>query len=228
MALKDFLFPKFCLGCGLIGIYICPRCFSRVEPAANNRCSYCTKSNPNGLTHPACLQRLNADGIFSIFRFGGILKKIVKTIKYRLATDVFDELVNNINVDAVDGLMGMKKIYKGAVIQPIPLAREKFRIRGFNLAGLLAEYFSRTLGLKTADYLMRKNGGTPQAEAGSKKERYLNVRGKFVLRPGIGTIHKKIIVVDDIMTSGATIGCAVRALKKSGAETVYGLSLAAG
>lgn len=228
MTLKDILFPKFCLGCGAVGSYICYSCSKKIEPFERRVCLFCDKASLNGLTHDRCLQRLNVDGIVSIFKYNPMMWKIVKNIKYRLAREIFEELVKNIKPQYMEMIIKMKRIFSKALIQPIPLTRKRINARGFNQAVLVSEFLSSVLGLETADYLIRKKDGTPQAELVSRLERYQNIRGVFSLRPGSRIEDKNIILVDDVITSGATINEAARVLKKAGAGKVYAISLARG
>lgn len=226
MSLKDLLYPKFCVGCGFIGAYICPKCFKKITPIIRGVCLWCGKVSGDSLTHLGCLQRLNIVATVSIFEYNPFMKKIVKNVKYRLARGILDELLNNITPEHLEGLLKFKKVFSGALIQPIPLSASKLNTRGFNQALILAKFFSSVLGLKTADYLTRKNNVTPQAELKSRRERYKNIRGVFGLRPGVRIRDKKIIIVDDVVTTGATVYEASRILKSHGAGEIYALSLA--
>lgn len=225
MSLKDLLYPKFCLGCGFIGAYVCLKCFRKIIPVTKDTCLWCGKVSIDSLTHPGCLQRLNIIAVVSIFEYNPFMRKIIKSIKYRLAQEILDELLGNITPDHLEKLIRLKKVLSGALIQPIPLSVPKSKSRGFNQASILAKYFSSVLGLKTADYLTRKNSVTPQAELKSRRERYKNIRGVFGLRPGVRVRDKKIILVDDVVTTGATVYEATRILKTHGAGEIYALSL---
>lgn len=226
MSLKDLLYPKFCLGCGFVGAYICLKCFKKIVPITKGACLWCGKVGVDGLTHPRCLQRLNIAASVSIFEYSPFMRKIIKSIKYRLAREILNELLDNVTTDHLSELLRFKKVLSGALIQPIPLSRSKLKSRGFNQASILAGFFSSVLGLKVADYLTRKNNGTPQAELKSRRERYGNIRGAFGLRPGVRVRDKKIILVDDVVTTGATAYEAARILGRAGAGPIYVLTIA--
>lgn len=225
MTIRDLLFPKFCLGCGLVGIYICQKCFKRIPPVKNTTCVICGKESANSPNHHWCLKRLNVDNIVSIFRYKGLLRKIIKNTKYRLAREILEDFLKNIGPDQLGQLMKIKKDFHGALIQPIPLSKKRLKVRGFNQAYIIGKYFSSVLGLKMANYMVRKSDNTPQAELKTREERYKNVRGVFGLRPGARIKNKKIILVDDVVTTGMTIKEAAGVLRKSGACEVFALSL---
>ena len=228
MSLIDLLFPRFCLGCSLPGAYICPSCFKKLQMVKKTRCLYCQRESYLGLTHPACLQKLYIDGNLSIFHYDRLMRKIIKNIKYRLAVSIFKELVNNIGPQYLDRLFTSKKLFNGASIQSIPLTRQKLNSRGFNQADLVATFLNSILGLKTGNFLIRVKETLPQANLSSSLKRYQNIRGVFKLKQGAKIKNKKIILVDDVITSGATMREAARILKRAGAAKVYVFSLARG
>ena len=74
MGILDLIFPKTCLGCGREGQYICPNCLAKVlllKPA----CPYCEKPSIDGFTHIRCKKKYGLDGLTSIYRFEGVIKK---------------------------------------------------------------------------------------------------------------------------------------------------------
>ena len=91
MFLTDLLFPKFCLGCGSIGVYLFLSFQNKLKPIEQDVCLYCKKPSFFGLTHLSCQKKLNIDGLLTLYYYGPILKKIIKNIKYRLATEVWQE-----------------------------------------------------------------------------------------------------------------------------------------
>jgi len=125
MFLIDVLFPKFCLGCSHIGSYICNRCFKKLKVIDKPTCLYCHKQSYLGLTHPRCSKKLSIDGVLSIYYYDNLLKKIIKNIKYRLATVVWDEFWKSIPESNIDRLFAYKKIFHEAFIQVVPLSQSK-------------------------------------------------------------------------------------------------------
>ncbi len=228
MGLIDFLFPRFCLGCSRPGAYICRRCFKKLKTPKKTYCLYCKKQSYLGLTHPGCLQKLYVDGALSLFSYYGLMIKIIKNVKYRLATAVFEELLNGIGPEYLDKLFAAKKLFLGATIQSTPLTKSKLKSRGFNQADMVAKFFNRILGLEIGNYLVRVKEVLPQANLASSLQRHRNIRDSFKIRPGAKVKNKKIVLVDDVITSGATVKEAARVLKKGGAAKVYVLSLAQG
>lgn len=227
MFLIDLLFPKFCLGCGYVGTYICPSCQKKLNPIKQDICIYCKRPSIFGLTHLSCSKTHNIDGLLSIYHYNTILKKVIKNIKYRLATQVWQELYKTIEPQAITKLGFYKKLSQDLVIQPIPLSKIKYNERGFNQAYFISIFFQKILHFPIVDLLTRKKERSSQAQLKNKKARYLNIKGTFAIN-SIPVTTKNIILIDDIVTSGSTVKEATKILKKSGVKKVYVLALAKG
>lgn len=226
MSILDVIFPKFCLGCGFLGQYLCQNCQRKLKYLNKDACLYCGKNSYFGLTHPKCLKNNRLDGSLSLFYYNNFFKKLLKNIKYRLALDVWEELKKTITPDKIQKIEFFKKLNKEFFIQPIPLHKNRLRERGFNQAQLIADYFNNYLKLPIIDALVRKKSTQPQAQTKGKQSRHRNLAGAFVIKNLVK--NKNIILIDDVITSGATIKEAARALKRAGAQLVFSLTLAKG
>ena len=232
MSIIDLLFPKFCLGCEYIGVYLCSSCIKSLKPIKQDVCHYCKKPSIYGTTHLNCINKLNVDGLVAIYHYNPILKKIIKNIKYRLATEVWQEFYKVVPTEAIEKLSFYKKLSLNFVIQPIPLSKIRYHERGFNQAYLISIFFQKFLHFPIVDLLIRKKEKSAQAQIRNKKTRYSNVKGVFAVNPLCNAKScvstKNIILVDDVVTSGATVKEAVRVLKEAGAKKIYVLALAKG
>jgi ComF family protein len=109
-------------------------------------------------------------------------------------------------------------------VVPVPLARERERERGFNQAELLAQRVARRLGVPARPrWLARVRATRPQSDLAAS-ERRANVRGAFRASPEVPGRH--VLVVDDVLTTGATLGECARALRAGGARRVGVLTVA--
>jgi competence protein ComFC len=228
MFLIDVLFPKFCLGCSCIGSYICNRCFKKLRVINKPTCLYCHRQSYLGLTHPKCSKKLSIDGTLSIYHYDNFLKKIIKNIKYRLATVIWDEFWKSIPESDVNRLFSYKNIFDIAFIQPVPLSQSKYRLRGFNQSIMMAKYFKKILNLPIINILERSHEALAQAQIKSKKLRLKNVKNVFLVKKQTDIKNKTIVLIDDVITTGSTIKEACRILKIAGANKVYALTLAKG
>jgi competence protein ComFC len=148
-----------------------------------------------------------------------------------LATEVWQEFYKIIEPQVITKLGFYKKLSIYFVIQPIPLSKIKYNERGFNQAKIISAFFQKFIHFPIVDLLIRKKEISAQAQIKNKKERYLNIKGTFVVNDNCrGVINdiSNIILIDDVVTSGSTVKEAVRVLKEAGAKKVYVLALAKG
>jgi ComF family protein len=112
------------------------------------------------------------------------------------------------------------------VVVPVPLHRQRERERGYNQADLIAKPLARTLGLPYRTVLLVRTKPRPDKHILSLEERWESVRGAFATRPGSKVDNLRVLLVDDVMTTGATLDAAARALRGAGAKSVIGLTVA--
>ncbi len=220
----DFIFPKRCLGCGRIGAYFCSNCRNRIIFIERSICPVCEKAAIDGATHPGCRTRYTMDGLTSFFRYDGIVRYAIKAVKYRLVTDLASEFISLIpSYSFLSKLLSTKPL--SSLLIPIPLHPSRFRERGFNQAEKLAQFIAPKLEMPLADNLLyRIVKRKPQADITFKKQRIENAKGIFQLATSM--LPEKVLLFDDVWTTGATMKEATRVLKKAEVKWVWGLTLA--
>ncbi len=112
------------------------------------------------------------------------------------------------------------------IVTAIPLASSRLRWRGFNQAELLAKEFSRTTGIPYVPILERTSFKSSQMQLGTHELRKENVKNAFRVKSDAGVSGKRVILIDDIATSGATLLEAARTLKQNKAKEILGLVVA--
>ena len=112
------------------------------------------------------------------------------------------------------------------VIVPVPLHPERRRERGYNQAELIARPLARRMGLKLGSYLLMRTKPRPPQLVLSRSEHWKSVRGAYATRPGARVDKLRVLLVDDVLTTGATLDACSRVLKKAGAASVIGLTVA--
>jgi len=217
--LLNFLFFETCLVCGEPNVGICRKCLEGA-PKARLECLRCSKPNPFGLYCRACRKKNRPDFVLACFDYSGAVREAVHQFKYEDASKLAESFAPFL-FKAARRISGCRKYS----IVPIPLSSRKQRFRGFNQAFLLAKSLSGRSGLKVADILWRKDGPQSQVRSVSRKARRANVKGVFSLKRD-QLAPKKIILLDDVITTGATVEEACKALKKAGAKEIIVLSLA--
>lgn len=218
----DLLFPRWCVGCGREGDFLCPSCLkslpSRIVPPLCPRCGL-PQSQANLCPNCAGWQA-EIDGIRSPFRFDGVIRQAIHELKYknlRAVAALFARLLN-------DYLTANP--LPGEVLVAVPLHSKRLRERGYNQSHLLARELAKLSRLPLVDNcLIRERHSPPQARTANVEERRTNVADAFSCRD-LRLKGKPVLLIDDVSTSGATLDGCARALKKAGATSVWGLVLA--
>lgn len=216
----ELLFPSRCLGCGKEGSLICPACRGKLPGIALPICRCCGTHQPDGKLCPTCLSyRHDIDGIRSPFRFEGVIRQAIHQFKYNnlryIAGSLAELLGNYLTTNPIPG----------EVLVPVPLHSRRLRERGYNQSQLLANELGKLVGLPViADCITRQRQAAPQTRATSVSQRRSNVVNAFTCR--VALRDKKVILTDDVATSGATLDACATALKSAGASSVWGLTIA--
>ena len=217
----DLLFPQRCVGCGKEGELLCGACRHSLPRIIPPICPRCGKSQPSGVLCPSCVGWIaEIDAIRSPFRFNGVIRQAIHQLKYRNLRALAAPLAELLH----DYLV--KTEVAGDVLVPVPLHQKRLRERGYNQSSLLARELSKLINLPVVDNcLIRQRQALPQARTSTVDERRSNVTGAFTC----GNRHlqdKRVLLVDDVSTSGATLDACAAALKAAGATSVWGLVLA--
>ncbi len=226
--LKDLLFPKVCLSCGFLGSHICLNCQQNLRKIDKDTCFYCKRPSFLGLTHPPCKKKYGVDGFLACFYYNDVLKKIIKNIKYRLTREGLHELLLLFPEGVLDKLARYNKLYKNISVESIPLHRARQNQRGFNQSEEIARFITSSFSFPRAQNLIRTRNTPPQSQQSKSADRRQNIRNAFDLQPHHVFISKEILLVDDVVTTGATISEASQVLKRHGARKVLVFTLAKG
>lgn len=217
--LIDFVFPKFCVVCGVEGAFLCRKCKKRL-PLALQVCPMCTRPSIYGLTHEYCRKQDGMEGLIAIFDYKSEgVKKAVEAIKFGFNQELVAILMSG---------WEKPKNWEGKVgLVPVPLHRYRENWRGFNQAQLIANIIG---GKKTAVImaLKRIRATVQQAVITDKRERWKNIKGCFRIEEGAAgqLAGKRVVLIDDVFTSGATMRECTKELHRAGVREVWGFVLA--
>jgi ComF family protein len=217
----DILFPRYCVGCGKEGSFICDSCL-RLQPLIMNPiCPLCGRPQASGMLCSDCIRwKADIDGIRSPFRFEGVIQQAVYQLKYRNLRSIAPMLAGFLY-----DFMKTNPV-QGDVLVPVPLHKSRNRERGYNQSTLLAKELAKLSGLLLIqNSLVKHKKSIPQARSANVEERKKNVSGVFSVCDG-RLKGKTVILIDDVSTSGATLDACAGVLKKAGAVSVWGLTLA--
>jgi competence protein ComFC len=153
--------------------------------------------------------------------YDGVGASIVRALKYGGHKCILDD-VRKILLSRQDVL----QMLHGAILVPVPLHVGRYRERGYNQSEWLAELFADESGALVQDILVRlRDTGTQTAL--DREARRKNVRGAFALRRGVQIYgNVEYVLVDDVITTGATLDSCACAMRKAGAEKLAVLTLA--
>lgn len=227
MGLLDFLFPKYCVNCRKLGSYLCANCFSYLSFDTHGICFVCGKSSIDSLTHPLCRTRYAIDGAFSAILYKGVARKLIFQFKYKPYVWDLRKVLGDLFFESIIQNEGFSKILETKpILVPIPLHSSKLKSRGYNHAAILADELAKRFNLPLAE-LLKRIKKTPSQSGLKKEERKKNVAGAFSLSPNIQiSQYPNILLVDDILTTGATLLEAAKVLKKGGVKKVFAVTLA--
>ena len=218
----DLLFPGRCGACeGRVDgrAAWCEACAHAVEPLGHPRCAVCAVPFEGaGEDHPCggCLARPPAfTGVSAPFVYGGSVASAIRGLKYAARTDLASGLA-----DAMAACLPRAPVDR---VVPVPLHPRRLAERGFNQAGLLAAGLSARIDARLDhDALVRRRETASQAGLG-RSARQRNVRGAFAARPGKRALleGERVLLVDDVITTGETVRACARALRRAGAREVW-------
>jgi len=217
----DLLFPLKCAGCGKLDFCLCPGCFAKIVLVKSPTCPNCQTLTKKGQFCQRCYSKIkpHLNGLVTAAYFReGPLKKAIHQFKYEFVRDF------SVPLGAFLASSIKERDFSDFLVIPIPLSRKRFLWRGFNQAELLAKEVCQKNGLKLNGQILRRiKNTTPQIEL-SREERRENILGAFRANDLQG--GQKILLVDDVYTTGATLNECARVLKEAGADKVWGLVVA--
>lgn len=229
MNILDFVFPRICVGCQDWGYNLCPNCLNRVKVNLKRICPSCNRPSLHGFIHANCRKKLTLDGLTTIFEYSGIVEKIIKEIKFEFIYDQFKELME-LAVSCLGEDVGFSNNFDSKMILiPIPLHTKRLRWRGFNQSELLGKCLAKKLGIKIAPRLLQRIKNTQTQSLLKKEDRQTNIKNAFIVNPNFPKkflYNSKLIIFDDIWTTGATMRECAKVLKQNGVKFVWGVTLA--
>jgi ComF family protein len=225
----DLLFPKFCLNCGREEDFLCQVCLSLIDVLERQYCPFCLppKIVLDGKTCPSCRKSKNLNGLYFAASYDNfILKKAIHQFKYGLTKDLAKPLADLI-IRHFNNLTALPRFNEFNLVA-VPLHGKKLKERGFNQSEELAKGLSQHLKLPVFDNALIKIKQTRSQTELKKEERGKNIQGAFLCPCPDFVKNKRILLVDDVFTSGATMEECAKVLKNTGAKEVWGVAVARG
>ncbi len=219
----DIFFPKTCLCCGEVGVFLCLPCQVSLQPAIQS-CIYCQKPSLFGFTHPVCKSSQSPEAMYSIWNYHHPpVARMIGTAKYRFLPESFEIYGKLLGQSLIENFG--TAFFKEFTLSSIPLHTTRLRWRGFNQSAVIAQSCAQVLQIPYQELLHRTKNTTPQIKL-SKEKRKENMSQVFSLIPNPPAIPKKLLLIDDVVTTGSTLLEATRILKKSGVTYIVCVTLA--
>jgi ComF family protein len=220
--LLDILYPLHCGGCGARGSVLCRECiedFRIVDEAS--ACPVCGRWVGKRTVCGQCISENRGfhEGHYG-FYFEDRLRDALHAFKFGKRKDVGKGLVSLIR-DKIALLSG-----QADTIIPIPVSEKRLKERGFNQSFIISEEISAITGLPVDHMVLFKTKETRDQYSLSKAERRANIKGVFTLRNAGRIADKRVLLVDDLFTTGYTVREAAKVLKGGKARSVAVFALA--
>lgn len=226
-ALLDFVFPPRCYGCekDIERGFICEKCFTQVTATALGVCAVCGMPKDwneqcEHLIFKSGIKASTLSRIRALGKYKPPYKGLVHNFKYHNKRKIAQVLgLGLANVITSDPILS-----RADYVVPIPLHPARLRERGYNQSLLLAEQTAFNSGLNLLDCLQRKKNTKSQTQI-DYTARAENIKDAYQLKQKISVLlkDKRVILIDDVITTGATLSEAGRVLLQNGVKEVYGL-----
>jgi len=233
--LLDLLFPRLCLGCGILlsdnnESHVCSACLAGIKMKNDFACAFCNSPVVAGTTCPFCRADHFLDRLFVATSYENpLVEKIIKTMKYRFVRSLADDMAG-LMAKYLERrfLLGFNIDRDSTVIVPVPLHRRRLNWRGFNQAEIIGNGIGSYLKLNSQNLLVRIRNHVPQAQISDRPSRIANAAGiSKCMKPEL-VQGKTVLLVDDVATTGSTLDDCARALKSAGVKEVIGFVFAKG
>jgi ComF family protein len=229
-ALSDVVMPPVCLVCRTpVGGHdaLCARCWRDIDfirPPLCDRLGIPLPFDTGGpmISAAAASEPPPYDRARAVAAHAGSMRTLVHALKFHDRHDV-RRLLGRWLIEA-----GRELVADAEIVVPVPLARRRLLARRFNQAAVLAREVARLTGLGYEPLLLERTRATASQIGLSRGQRQRNVAGAFTVPPRLEdrARGRKILLIDDVITTGSTVGACARVLRRAGAERVDVLALA--
>lgn len=232
-SLRDLFFPEVCPFCNRI-IYeeealVCSECLSKIESVSSPLCTSCGKpfmveTQEDHYCGECLTERRFYRKVRAVLFYEGEVMEAIHRFKYSSQiyhARPFGWLMYERGKEFMD-------FSEYDLIIPVPLHKKRLKKRGFNQAQLLAEEVSKYLNLSVEVFVLERRKETSSQVGLKKDERRRNVKNAFYVLNHEVIRKRKILLIDDVLSTTATVNECARALIRAGAEMVDVLALARG
>ncbi len=214
----EAIFPYKC-SCGKWGKPLCEACFAAIHDTKSELCPFCKRLSDFGRVCSSCRHKSNLTGVMVVGPHDGVLKSSIWRLKYGPLKAIAEPLAE-IVVTKYGEFLREKRF----VVTFAPASKYRLNLRGYNQAEELATIVAGQSGLQVQSSMTRPKDVLHQVGL-TRKERLENVVGTIIYSGPSELVSKKIIVIDDVYTTGATLEECAKVLRAAGYREVWGLVL---
>ena len=205
IGILDIIYPPSCGICGKLGSFLCKKCKINLEKQLISETIDFSSDNEKYF-----------DKYTYLYKYDGIIRKLILQYKFKDKSYLYKMFLENIKNN--------EKMYlflkKYDIIMPVPISNKRMKERGYNQSSLLAKEMAKLLGIEYKENcLIKMKDIVPQSRL-KKEDRQLNVQDVYGIKNIKYTENKKVLLVDDIFTTGSTVNECSKTLKRSGAVEI--------
>lgn len=217
----DWFFPAVCIGCRKEGRFLCGDCEKKLQKRIFQVCYCCEKYSEFGVTCSECQKTKPLGQVLIAAFYTPLLQNLIKRFKYRFSSELhitFGKLL-------IECLMKNNFSFSSHLLTFVPSHSKRQKWRGFNHAELLSTEVSKHFLIPCQTLLKRKKNTEFQSYF-SRESRRSNIFSAFEVNAGIDIEKKHILIIDDVISSGATLEACAATLKSAGAVSVTAVVVA--
>lgn len=206
--LTALLAPHLCLVCKKESTPLCTDCAQNCFEPPKSACYRCHKETANFATCPECCDRSPIGHLWIGSRYSGVAKELATLLKFQRTKAAASVIAEHLD-------RCLPALPQDTIIVPVPTVNKRVRMRGYDQAELIAKALARRRGLSCRN-LLRRLKATRQVGSG-RRQRFEQLQGAFTAQ---NPHSRPVLLIDDVLTTGATLESAAKALSQAGVEQI--------
>jgi ComF family protein len=205
------LAPHLCLVCKKESKPLCRNCAKNCFEPPESACYRCGQKTLSFAICPDCSGQSSIKHLWIGASYSGVAKELIAMLKFqrgKASAKVIAEHLDNC----------LPELPKDTVIVPVPTANKRIRMRGYDQAELVAKHLARRRGLRCHNFLRRLR--TTRQVGSGRRQRFMQLESAFISIHSEKILGKHLLLIDDVLTTGATLESAAQTLKKAGGAQV--------
>lgn len=228
----QFLYPNYCANCGILlsndaSNCFCNNCWNQIKIIKTQTCKKCGKPviTEKGICQDCKKEKFYYEKIKVIGLYEDILKKAIHLYKYnerfKLSKDFANLIIQNTDREF---------FLENDIIIPVPISKKRLLQRGFSQTYLIAKYLGKHYNIPVLNNILIKKFDTPPQSTLSREKRLVNLQNSFAINENLKEkiFKKRILLFDDVFTTGTTVNECSRVLKFYNADKINVLTIARG